>query len=314
MRPGRRLRAGAAGFGLLAAFALHQAAERAPASTADTRGEAGSGTMTAGTQEGRVVLVTGSTGGLGREVALRLGAAGAHVIVHGRNVERGREVVEQIEATGKGSARFYPADFASLAEVRRLAEEVRRDYDRIDLLVNNAGIFLPEGERQLSEDGNELHLQVNYLAGFLLTRALLPLLERAAPSRIVNVASGAQRALDFSDPNLERGYDGWRAYAQSKLAQVMFTIDLAEELRDRGITVVSLHPATFMDTDMVREAGITPRSTVDEGADAVMHLIDSPDMRSGQYFEGMQPATPAAQALDPEARQRLRELTEQLLD
>lgn len=314
MRAHKRLRASAAGLGLLAAFALHQAAERAPANTADTKGEARSEAMTLGAQEGRVVLVTGSTGGLGREVALRLGAAGAHVIVHGRNVERGREVVKQIEATGKGSARFYQADFASLAEVRRLAGQIRRDYDRIDVLVNNAGIFLPDSERRLSEDGNELHLQVNYLAGVLLTRELLPLLERAAPSRIVNVASGAQRALDFSDPNLERGYDGWRAYAQSKLAQVMFTIDLAEELRDRGITVASLHPATFMDTGMVREAGITPRSTVDEGADAVMHLIDSPDIRSGQYFEGMEPATPASQALDPEARQRLRELTEQLLD
>src|SRR5690606_30926620 len=145
----------------------------------------------------------GSTGGLGREVALRLAAGGAHVIVHGRDAERGRQVVEEIERGGVGSARFYAADLGSFAEVRRLAEEIRRDYDRLDVLVNNAGIWLTQGERQLSADGHELHFQVNYLSGFLLTRELLPLLRRSAPARIVNVASGAQRPIDFDDVMLE---------------------------------------------------------------------------------------------------------------
>ena len=233
-------------------------------------------------QERQVILVTGSTGGLGREVALRLAATGAHVIVHGRNAERGREVVEEIEKAGVGSARFYAADLGSFAEVRRLAEEIRRDYDRLDVLVNNAGIWLTQGERQLSADGHEMHFQVNYLSGYLLTRMLLPLLEASAPSRIVNVASAAQNPIDFADVMLERGYSGSRAYAQSRLAQVLFTVDLAEELREEGVTVVSLHPATLMATDMVREAGIAPRATVDEGADAVMRLITSEDVQSGQ--------------------------------
>jgi NAD(P)-dependent dehydrogenase (short-subunit alcohol dehydrogenase family) len=264
-------------------------------------------------QERRVVLVTGSTGGLGREVALRLAASGAHVIVHGRNEERGREVVAEIERGGVGSARFYAADFGSLDEVRRFAAEIRRDYDRLDVLVNNAGIWIPQGERQLSVDGNELHFQVNYLSGYLLTRLLLPLLEAGAPARIVNVASGAQTPIDFSDPNLAQGYSGSRAYGQSKLAQILFTIDLAEELKEKRITVLSLHPATYMATDMVREAGVTPRSTVDEGADAVMNLITSPDIPSGSYNNGLRPGRPHPQAADADARARLRELSERMV-
>lgn len=263
--------------------------------------------------EQRIVLVTGSTGGLGREVALRLAADGAHVLVHGRNETRGREVVEEIERQGSGSAQFYRADLASLAEVRQLAEQIRRDHDRLDLLVNNAGIWITEGERQLSQDGYELHFHVNYLAGYLLTHQLLPLLERSAAARIVNVASGAQTPIDFNDVQLEREYSGSRAYAQSKLAQILFTIDLAEQLASRGIVVASLHPATFMATDMVREAGITPRSTVEEGADAVMNLIESRQVESGSYYSGLQPSRPNPQALDAEARQRLRTLSEQLV-
>ena len=126
----------------------------------------------------RIALVTGSTDGLGREVARRLAAEGAHVIVHGRNVERGQAVVAEIAAAGKGSARFYRADFASLAEVRRLAGEIRRDYPRLDVLVNNAGVIVPRSE--VSTDGHEMQFAVNYLSGYLLTYSLLPLLEKGA--------------------------------------------------------------------------------------------------------------------------------------
>ena len=261
----------------------------------------------------RTVLITGSTGGLGREVALRLGAAGAHVIIHGRDAARGREVVEEIERLG-GTAAFYAADFASLDEVRRLAGEIRRDHDRLDALVNNAGIWLTRGERRLSEDGHELHFQVNYLAGVLLTRELMPLLEMGAPSRIINVASAAQTPIDFEDPMMDRGYSGGRAYGQSKLAQILFTVDLAEQIGDRDITVAALHPATLMETDMVREAGIPPRATVSEGADAVMNLLNSGDVESGEYFDGLRRATPNDQALNREARQRLRNLAEALTE
>ena len=226
----------------------------------------------------QVALVTGSTGGLGREVARRIASGGAHVIVHGRNRARGMELVQEIEREGKGSARFYAADLASFAQVRELAEVILRDYDRLDVLVNNAGIGSAPDERLLSEDGHEFRFQVNYLSGFLLTRMLLPRLLETAPSRIVNVSSLAQTPIDFEDVMIEQNFSGGRAYAQSKLAQVLFTFDLAAELAGTGVIVNSLHPATYMDTGMVRRAGVRPRATVAEGADAVMQLVTSTDI------------------------------------
>ena len=259
-----------------------------------------------------VVLVTGSTDGLGREVALRLAAMGSHVIVHGRNVERGAEVVAEIEREGTGSGRFYRADFASLAETRALAEAILTDYDRLDALVNNAGIGSSAPERQLTGDGQEMRFQVNYLSHFLLTEMLLPLLLDSSPARIVHVASSAQNALDFDDITLELGYAGGRAYGQSKLAQILHTFDLAEEWEEMGLTVNALHPATFMDTNMVLSAGRTPLSTVEEGADALMNLIVTPDIGSGQYFNQMRPTEANAQAYDRDARVRLRALSLEL--
>ena len=130
--------------------------------------------------------------------------------------------------------------------------------------------------REVSRDGHELRFAVNYLSGFLLTHLLLPTLRRSAPARIVNVSSAGQHPIDFEDVMLTRGYEGTRAYRQSKLAQVMFTIDLAEQLKDSGVTVNCLHPATFMNTNMVIESGYAPTSSVEEGADAILQLATSP--------------------------------------
>ena len=259
-----------------------------------------------------VSLVTGSTSGLGRELALRLGARGDHVIVHGRNEERGAEVVDAINAAGPGSARFYRADFASLAEVRAFAETLLGDYDRLDILINNAGFGSAPDERWVTEDGHEYRFQVNYLSTFLLTHMLMPRLLDSTPSRIVNVSSGAQTPIDFDDVMIENDFSGRRAYAQSKLAQVMFTVDLAEELDGTGIVVGSLHPATYMPTGMVRRLGATPRATIAEGADATMQVVDSDDFASGQYFSGLRPAQANAQAYDSEARARLKRLSQEL--
>ena len=259
-----------------------------------------------------VALVTGSTSGLGRELALRLGARGDHVIVHGRSEERGAEVVNAINAEGPGSARFYRADLASFAEVRRFAEALLADYDRLDILINNAGFGSAPDERLLTGDGHEYRFQVNYLSTFLLTHMLMPRLLESAPSRIVNVASGAQTPIDFDDVMIENDFSGRRAYAQSKLAQVMFTLDLAEDLEGTGIVVGSLHPATYMPTGMVRRLGATPRSTIGEGADAVMQVVDSDDFESGQYFSGLEPARANDQAYDAGARARLKRLSQEL--
>jgi NAD(P)-dependent dehydrogenase (short-subunit alcohol dehydrogenase family) len=266
----------------------------------------------ASSAEARVVLITGSTDGLGREVALELAGPGTHVIVHGRDHERGLEVVRALEEAG-GSARFYAADLADLAQVRALGESMLREYDRLDVLVNNAGIWLPaEQGRRLSADGHELHFAVNYLSHYVLTRMLLPLLVESAPARIINVASAAQRPIDFDDLMLERDYSDGRGYAQSKLAQILFTFDLAQELEGTGVTVNALHPASMMNTTMVLSRGAATRSSVDEGTAAVMHLITAPDLGTGEYFDGTRQARANAQAYDERARARLRQLSDEL--
>ena len=258
----------------------------------------------------KTILITGSTDGVGRVVAQRLGAGGARVLVHGRDAARGKAAVAEIEAAG-GKAEFLAADLASLAEVRRLAEAVLARTNRLDILINNAGIGTAGAKRQLSADGFELRFAINYLAGFLLTSELLPLLKASSPSRIVNVASAGQQAIDFGDVMLTRSYDGVRAYCQSKLAQILFTIDLAEELKGSGVTVNALHPASYMNTTMVRQAGVTPWSSVEIGADAILNLATSPALegRSGLYFDGQKESRADPQAYDAKARKQLRTLS-----
>jgi NAD(P)-dependent dehydrogenase (short-subunit alcohol dehydrogenase family) len=265
---------------------------------------------------GKTVLITGSTDGLGRATALELAAGGATVLVHGRDPARVESTAaEVVRAGGERAARSYVADLASLEEVRRLAEQVKDREDRLDVLMSNAGVT--RRSREESADGYELTFAVNYLSHFLLTGLLLPLLERSAPARIVNVASIGQSPIDFEDVMLERGYDPMRAYSQSKLAQIMFTFELAERLRRRGVdgvTVNALHPATLMDTKMVRESYGRAMTSVQEGVDATVRLAVAPELDgvTGQYFDGQRESRANAQAYDPGARERLWELSERL--
>jgi NAD(P)-dependent dehydrogenase (short-subunit alcohol dehydrogenase family) len=227
------------------------------------------------------------------------------VLVHGRDPDKVERVVAEL-----GAERGLVADLSSLAEVRRLAGEV----DELDALVNNAGVIVPE--RRESADGYELTFAVNYLAPFLLTHLLVPLLRGSAPARVVNVASIGQSPVNFDDPMLERGYDGMRAYAQSKLALIIFTFDLAAQLEGKGVTANCLHPATLMGTKMVFEAIGSASSDVQEGADATLYLATDPALRevTGRYFEGQREAHAEEQAYHPEARKRLRTLSEELTD
>ena len=257
------------------------------------------------------VLVTGATDGLGRALATRLAGEGATVVAHARSEERGREALAEL-LDGPGDVRLVVGDLASLSAVRALADQVP---DRLDVLVNNAGIGFA-GARAESEDGYELRFAVNYLAGFLLTSLLRDRLAASAPARIVNVASAGQQPIDFDDVMLEDGYDGARAYRQSKLAQIMHAFDLAEELADRGVTATALHPATYMDTKMVIDAGVTPASTVQEGLEATWRLVADPSVEgvSGAYFNGTREVRADAQAYDLDARRRLRELSQRLVE
>lgn len=266
------------------------------------------------------MLVTGATDGLGRRLARELASRGATVLLHGRSRERLEDSVREIrDATGSDALHSYLADFSSLEEVRRLATEIERDHDRLDLVVNNAGIGAGRrgSGREESADGYELRFAVNYLAPFLLTSLLLPLLRRSAPARIVNVASAGQAPIDFHDVMLERRYDGMRAYAQSKLAQVMFSFELAERLGAEGVdvTVNALHPASLMNTKMVYESFDRTMSTVEEGVEATMRCLTSPDLDgvSGRYFDRLREALAHPQAYDEEARRRLWKLSEELV-
>jgi NAD(P)-dependent dehydrogenase (short-subunit alcohol dehydrogenase family) len=251
------------------------------------------------------VLITGATAGVGRHLTERLTAQGRTVLAHGRDKAK-------LDAlTAETGARPYLADLASLGEVRDLAERVRADHGGPDVLVNNAGIG-SGAARSLTADGHEAHWAVNYLAPVLLTRLLLPGLPAGA--RVINVGSLGQETIDFDDLTMERAYTGGLAYCRSKLALAAWSFDLAEQLD--GVAVNCIHPATYMDTAMVREAGIRPRSTVEEGGDAVLRLVTEPvtrDIGTGRFFDGMSPVKAHRDAYDPQVRRRLREATDRAL-
>ena len=257
------------------------------------------------------VLVTGATDGLGLALATRLAGEGATVLAHARSEERGREALAEL-LDGPGDVRLVVGDLASLSAVRALADQVP---DRLDVLVNNAGIGFAGG-REESDDGYELRFAVNYLAGFLLASLLRDRLVASAPARIVNVASAGQQAIDFDDVMLEHGYDGARAYCQSKLAQIMHAFDLAEELRGQrrhrhGAAPGDLHGhedghRRRGDAGQHRAGG--PRGHLAPGRRSGARGV------SGAYFNGTSEVRADAQAYDLDARRRLRELSQRLVE
>ena len=254
----------------------------------------------------QIILVTGSTDGIGKLTALRLAQKNANIIVHGRNIEKVKRVVNELkEKTGTEKIAGLTADFSSLNEVSKFAEKVKKEYKEIDVLINNAGVGF--GDERYSKDGYELRFAVNYLAPFLLTNLLLPLLEKDSPSRIINVSSAGQSSVNFEDIMLEKNFDAVQAYCQSKLALIMFTITLAEKLKDKNITVNSLHPGTYLNTNMVRRSNIQPWGEPESGADAEVFLATSPslDNITGKYFNVKTEASADSQAYDKKARERL---------
>jgi NAD(P)-dependent dehydrogenase (short-subunit alcohol dehydrogenase family) len=264
--------------------------------------------------EDTTILITGATDGLGRALAQRLAADGARLLLHGRDQER----LDALESELGGRARTFRADFAALDDVRALADAVELDTDELHVLVNNAGIGsgLPEGrDRQVSRDGNELRFQVNYLAGYLLTERLLPLLRRSAPARVVLVSSLGQAPLDFDDVMLERDYDGSRAYSQSKLAQIAYGFALAERLPAAEVTVNSLHPSTYMPTKMVLAERGASLDTLERGVDATLRLVTAPELEgvTGRFFDREQEARAHPWAYDEVNSGRLLALSDSVV-
>ncbi len=273
---------------------------------------------------GQTVLVTGGTSGIGKAAAVAMAAMGADVVVTGRDPERGGLAVEEIraESTG-GSVELMLADLAVQAEVRRLAEEFMERYDRLDVLVNNAGLV--QSTRTETRDGIETTLAVNHLAPFLLTNLLLDLLKKSAPSRIVTVSSEAQRwgTMDFEDLQSRRNYKGMPVYGMTKLANIMFTCELAERLKGTGVTSTCVHPGAVNTRFGTSDRGPMTllfrmskpfMRTPEQGADTLIYLASSWEVEgiSGKYYSDRKWIEPQEIALDPDARRKLWEASEEL--
>lgn len=254
--------------------------------------------------QGKVCLVTGSTHGIGLATADALAARGATVLLHGRDRALGEQVRHDLAARHPAATiKLFIADFSVQAEVRRLAEEVRASHDRLDVLINNAGSFFMR--RTTTVDGIEATFQVNHLAYFQLTNELLSLVTTSAPARIINLGSEAhERVTDPEDWESRKGYNGITAYSRSKLANVMFTYDLAHRVAGSGVTVNCVHPGrvktrlleAWFDRWWTRWAWPIAQNfliTPEEGAEAVVHLATSPDVEgvTGKYFRRKTPSS-----------------------
>ncbi|MBO1330839.1 SDR family NAD(P)-dependent oxidoreductase [Streptomyces sp. VRA16 Mangrove soil] len=262
------------------------------------------------------ILITGATSGLGRHLAFALARDGHTVLAHGRDKARTESLVRELRAVG-GRAEGFVADLASLEQVRDLGARVAGEQPGLDVLINNAGVGAGPrgGGRELSADGHELRLAVNLLAPVALTRVLLPALRSNAPARVVHCGSLGQSPLDFDDLDFTRGYNGTDAYCRSKFALAAHTFSLARELAGTGVTVNVIHPATYMDTAMVREAGISPWSTVEDGAAGVLALAvgEAGARHNGAFFDGTRPARAHEGTYDRAVQQRLDAALDQLL-
>jgi NAD(P)-dependent dehydrogenase (short-subunit alcohol dehydrogenase family) len=265
--------------------------------------------------EDQVIMITGSTDGIGMLTAHDLAGLGATVLLHGRDLIKGERVLGEIEdSTGNGHLQYYNADLSSLDDIRALASQVFKDHPTLDVLVNNAGIGdgrRGEQRRETSADGYELRLAVNYLAPFLLTHLLLPSLMAAEKARVVDISSLSQADIDFDDLMLQHDYSGKRAYGQSKLALAMFSFEMARRTVGWGITVNALHPGSLLDTKMVRETFGRPMGPAQEGADAEVFLTTSQavDGITGQFFVGKRKGRASPQAYDRTAQLRLYEIS-----
>jgi NAD(P)-dependent dehydrogenase (short-subunit alcohol dehydrogenase family) len=264
--------------------------------------------------QGKTVLVTGATDGIGKQTAIKLARMGAQVIVHGRRVQRCKDALVDISATsGRNDLRYIVADFSRLDEVRRMADEFRRDYDRLDVLINNAGVFMKR--RVLTDENFEMSFCVNHLAPFMLTMRLLPLLRASTPARIVTVSSMAHQRgkIDFKNLQGEDTFRNMQIYSNTKLANVLFTFELAERLAGSGVTATCLHPGVIA-TKLLHVAFDLPGDDPSAGAETPVYLASSPEAAeaNGLYFQNCAPSYHSPLADDVDLRREFWEISEYL--
>ena len=260
----------------------------------------------------KTILITGSTDGIGKQTAIELAELGARVILHGRNAPKAKQVLQEIEQkTGNDQVDYSVADLSSLQQIRKMADEIGRKFNRLDVLINNAGVAI--NSLEFSEDGHEMTFAVNHLAQFALTRRLLELLRQSAPSRIVNVSSMVHSAsLNIDNLAQPQNFDGWEAYCQSKLCNILFTYELADILQDQGVTVNCLHPGVI-DTKLLR-ANFSGGSPVTEGSRKLVYLAAALEVAAvtGKYFKDNRQTRSAEITHKPEVRKKLWDLSEKL--
>lgn len=266
--------------------------------------------------DGKVILVTGSTDGIGMQTAYSLASKGVKVLLHGRNSSKGEKVLEDIRSTtGNSRLQFFPAELSSAQGIRKLADQIRESHDHLDVLINNAGTF--ELERKVTGDGLETTFAVNYLAQFRLTNELMDLLKKSKSGRVVNVTSAAHwnaSTMDWSHLQGEKNYDGFKAYARSKLAVVLFTYSLARRLEGTGVTANCLHPGVIK-TKLLRVGfGDYPGDTLEKGARTSVYLALSQEVEgiSGRYFEECKPVQSSPISYNQELQEKLWQISEEL--
>ena len=262
----------------------------------------------------KIILITGSTDGIGKQTALDLAEMGATVIVHGRDHERTKSVVSELKkATENNNIDFLIADFSSLEEVKKFSNQLHEKYDRLDVLINNAGVYMRQ--KELSKDGFEMTFAVNHLSHFLLTYLILDLIKKPDHSRIINVASMAHaHEMDFDNLQAEKFFDGYTAYSLSKLCNILFTYELARRLEGTRITVNCLHPGVIK-TKLLRVGWGLGGDSLESGSRTSVYLASSPEVENvtGRYYANSRPAISAKVSHDPVFQNKLWQMSEMII-
>ena len=260
---------------------------------------------------GKTILITGATDGIGKQSAIKLARMGARILIHGRNPEKAENVrLEIIQASNNPLVETVIADLQSLKQVRNLASEVKKRTDHLDVLINNAGVYM--NKRRLSEDGYEMTFAVNHLAPFLLTNLLLDLLKKSSPSRVVTVSSVGHKMvyLNLADLQGKFFFWDWVAYCRSKLLNILFTFELSERLKGSGVIANAVHPGVIS-SNLLKSARLGSSMTVEDGADPIVYLASSPDLVtvSGKYFHRLKIGNSSALSKKVNLRKKIWEIS-----